>query len=377
MRPILWLAILVATAGSMTVATSPKTAAHTTQTASLPSGGAQGFDFLSGDWRVHHRRISARTKTWVEFDGTLSHRPLMNGSANVEEYVLDSPDGAYRALNLRAYDQKADRWSIWWLDQRYPEGPIGPPPAQGRFEHGVGTFYSDYEQDGKPMLGRLMWSDITPNSARWQQATSADGGKTWTPNWFMDVERVQRSQSAPAPAAAGPKTGPKTGPKIGQKTSDFAFLEGEWTVQHRYLRVKPEGREWVEVKGTVSHHEYQDGWANIEDYVIDVPGGPNYAVGMRSYNPHNGQWTIWWLDGRDPSGMDEPMKGRFEHGTGTFFGKTTINGKPTRVRFTWTDTTTPSPRWQQSYSYDDGKTWEPVWTMQFQRASPAISQPAR
>jgi hypothetical protein len=45
-----------------------------------------------------------------------------------------------------------------------------------------------------------------------------------------------------------------------------------------------------------------------------------------------------------------------------------VDGKPTRVRFTWSDTITTSPRWQQAYSYDDGKTWETVWTMQFQRA---------
>jgi hypothetical protein len=326
--------------------------------------GSHGFDFLAGEWRVHHRRISAVSKKWVEFEGTVSHRSLMNGSANVEEYALDSPDGAYHALNLRAYDKKADRWSIWWLDERYPEGPIGPPPAQGRFENGIGTFYTDYQQDGKPMRGRLMWSDITPTSARWQQATSADGGKTWEPNWFMELQRSQIPQAR----------------ATRQKASDFAFLEGDWQVQHRYIRVKPDGREWVEVPGTVSHREYQDGWANVEDYVMNGPGGPSYAVAMRSYNPKNAQWTVWWLDGRNPSSMEEPMKGRFESGVGTFFGSTTIDGKPTRVHFTWSDTTTASPRWQQDYSYDDGKSWETVWIMQFQRgtatASIASAQPA-
>jgi hypothetical protein len=319
---------------------------------SINLAGTHGFDFLDGEWRVHHRRISAVSKKWVEFEGTCSHRALMAGSANVEEYALDSPDGAYRALNLRAYDRKADRWSIWWLDQRYPEGPIGPPPAQGRFENGVGRFYSDYERNGKSMRGRLMWSDITPTSARWQQATSDDGGNTWKPNWFMELQRARLAQS----------------PRGAPNKSDFAFLDGNWRVQHRYLRVKPEGREWVERQGTVSHREFGNGWANVEDYVIDRPGGADYAVAMRSYNPKNRLWTIWWLDGRNPSGMEDPMKGRFENGVGTFDGATTVNGKPARVRFTWSETTTASPRWQQSYSYDDGRTWETVWSMQFRRS---------
>lgn len=46
--------------------------------------GVHGFDFLVGDWRVHHRRISAISKKWVEFDGTLSLRLLMAGAANME-----------------------------------------------------------------------------------------------------------------------------------------------------------------------------------------------------------------------------------------------------------------------------------------------------
>jgi len=339
------LAVLAATGVARATEDTPKPAQ-----AGIDPSGTRGFDFLDGEWRVQHRRISSVSKKWVEFAGTCSHRALMGGSANVEEYAMDSPDGAYRALNLRAYDKKADRWSIWWLDQRYPEGPIGPP-VQGRFENGIGTFYADYEQDGKPTRVRFIWSDITPTSARWQQATTTDGGKTWQTNWYMKLERNQRP-----PAAAAE-----------QKTGDFAFLEGDWRVQHRYIRVKPEGKEWVESSGTVNHREYHGGWANIEDYVMHVAGGPNHAVAMRSYNPKDAQWTIWWLDGRVPDQIDEPMQGRFENGVGTFYGPSTLNGKPVRMRFIWSDTASAAPRWQQAYSYDEGKNWETVWTMQFQR----------
>lgn len=350
MRFLTCLRVLLAFTATASLASTPPAErkpqpAH----ASIDLTGSHGFDFLDGEWRARHHRISATSKKWVEFEGTVSHRSLMAGSANIEEYALDSPDGAYRALNLRAYDEKADLWSIWWLDERYPEGPIGPP-VQGRFANGIGTFFADYEQDGKPMRMRFIWSDMTPTSARWQRAISADGGKTWVSTWFIDLERTR---TAPAPAGES-------------RNSDFAFLDGNWRVQHRYLRAK-QSQEWIEAQGTVSHREYQHGWANVEDYVIDRPGRPNYAVALRSYDSKNGQWNIWWLDGRFPSVIEQPMKGRFENGVGTFHGATMLDGKPTRVRFTWSDTTSASPRWQQAYSYDDGKTWETVWIMKLQR----------
>ena len=156
------------------------------------------FDFLVGEWRVHHRRLkqppagspagSPGGHEWVEFEGTSANRLLMGGSANLEECTIHSPSGAYRAVALRAYDAQTKQWSIWWLDGRYPSGPLDPP-VRGGFENGVGTFYSDYVQDGKPFRLRFLWSHITPTSARWEQAVSPDGGKTWETNWVMEFRR--------------------------------------------------------------------------------------------------------------------------------------------------------------------------------------------
>jgi hypothetical protein len=152
------------------------------------STGLHDFDFLLGEWRVHHRRVPADGREWVEFDGTCSHRNLMAGLANMDEYLLEAPAGAYRAVALRSYDAKTGQWAIWWLDGRHPSGPLDPP-VKGRFENGVGTFHSEHALNGKPMRVRFIWSHITPTSARWEQALSADAGKTWETNWIMTFQR--------------------------------------------------------------------------------------------------------------------------------------------------------------------------------------------
>jgi hypothetical protein len=37
---------------------------------------------------------------------------------------------------------------------------------------------------------RFLWMHDSENTARWEQAFSDDGGKTWETNWIMEKERV-------------------------------------------------------------------------------------------------------------------------------------------------------------------------------------------
>ena len=152
--------------------------------------GSHGFDFEFGTWRVHHR-IKRPGGEWIEFDGTCTDRPLMEGAMNVEEHVFERPTGTTRGVALRAYDAKTQTWAIWWVDSRDPHGALDPP-VKGRFVDGVGTFYSDGTFDGRPMRTRYTWSRITATSALWEQAYSYDAGATWDTNWVMTFRRVSR-----------------------------------------------------------------------------------------------------------------------------------------------------------------------------------------
>jgi hypothetical protein len=150
--------------------------------------GAHDFDFEFGDWNVHHR-VKRANGEWYEMDGTANTRPILDGLGNVEDNVFHRPEGDSRGVALRTYDPATAQWAIWWVDSRAPHGTLDPP-VKGRFEKGVGTFYSDGEINGKPVRTRFMWSQITPTSARWEQAFSYDAGKTWDTNWVMNFRRV-------------------------------------------------------------------------------------------------------------------------------------------------------------------------------------------
>jgi hypothetical protein len=150
---------------------------------------------------------------------------------------------------------------------------------------------------------------------------------------------------------------------------DFAFLHGRWRVHHRRLVNRLAGSDdWQEFEGTTELWPILGGAGNIDDNVLDLPGGQYRAASLRSFDQATGLWSIWWLDGRRPDTIDVPVVGRFVDAVGTFEADDTFEGRPIRVRFRWTRTDTPTPRWEQAFSEDGGTTWETNWLMDFTRA---------
>ncbi len=153
--------------------------------------GRHDFDFFAGRWKVAHRRLRRRLvgdTVWEEFAGTCETRQLLGGLGNVDDNVLELPAGTYRAATLRLFNPGKRLWSIWWVDAR---NPALEPPVHGRFENGIGTFFGDDSIDGRPIRVRFSWSGITPRSACWDQAFSADGGQSFEPNWTMSFDRLE------------------------------------------------------------------------------------------------------------------------------------------------------------------------------------------
>ncbi|MGH9759636.1 MAG: DUF1579 domain-containing protein [Blastocatellia bacterium] len=161
-----------------------------TSAGSTVEEGRDHFDFLRGRWAVTHRRLKSRLSgdsQWEEFRGACESRPIIGGLGNIDDNLIELPGGAYRAVTLRLFDPTNGLWSIWWVDGRAMRLE---PPVQGRFENGTGTFLGDDLLDERPIRVRFIWSEITDDSARWEQAFSPDSGAKWETNWIMNFRRV-------------------------------------------------------------------------------------------------------------------------------------------------------------------------------------------
>ena len=153
------------------------------------------FDFAFGDWVVRHRCLTRRlagpdaaAADWIEFDGTMSTRPILGGSGNVEDNVLNKPGDEYRAVALRSFDAANGTWAIWWLDGRAPHRL--DVPVVGGFADGVGTFFADDTLNGREIRVRFVWTRQSADALRWEQAFSQDGGESWEVNWEMAFARA-------------------------------------------------------------------------------------------------------------------------------------------------------------------------------------------
>jgi len=149
--------------------------------------------------------------------------------------------------------------------------------------------------------------------------------------------------------------------------ADFDFLHRSWRVSHQRLAARLQGStDWVRFGGTMTAKPILGGCGNFDENVIEVPQGTYQACTVRLFNPEQGRWSIYWIDGRDPK-LDQPVHGTFSDGVGTFFGEDTFEGRPIRIRFLWSQVKANSARWEQAFCVDAGATWETNWVMEFTR----------
>jgi Raf kinase inhibitor-like YbhB/YbcL family protein len=151
--------------------------------------GSRDFDFHIGTWRTHVRRLVGPltgSSEWFEMNGTTTVRKVWDGRANLVELVADGPKGPFQGLSLRLYHPESGQWSLHYANA---DGEMAQPTV-GQFQDGRGEFYDQETYRGRAVLVRFVISGITPSSAHFEQAFSADGGKTWEVNWIADDTRV-------------------------------------------------------------------------------------------------------------------------------------------------------------------------------------------
>jgi hypothetical protein len=154
-------------------------------------GGQHDFDFELGTWKTQLKVLVhplTGSTTWVEMNGTTVVDRIWQGRANLVQLEVDGPSGHIEGLSLRLYNPESHQWSLNFSNSK--TGALGVPTV-GEFKNGRGEFYDEEPINGRMVLVRNIWSDITPDACHFEQAFSSDGGKTWETNWIATDTRVK------------------------------------------------------------------------------------------------------------------------------------------------------------------------------------------
>lgn len=185
MRRLLQLAVLAATL--------PYIMAGAPAAASTDPG--RDFDFESGTWNITVARLTqpfSTSNVWSHPRGYVHIVHKLWDGASLAQLEVMNPTPHFLGLMLRMYDAKTQRWSVYW-------GSAGTgtldTPLIGGFKNGRGEFDGHDTLGGRPVLVRVVYSNITRVSFRTEQSLSADGGKTWEPTLIQTFTRI----SGPSP----------------------------------------------------------------------------------------------------------------------------------------------------------------------------------
>ena len=307
--------------------------------ASLGAAAAEkDFDFAVGTFRSHVRRLQkplTGSTTWFEAHGEVRARKILGGQGEVELNELDAPKG-FEAVTLRLWNPATRQWSLHFANAR--RGAMVGPATVGEFKDGRGEFYDQEDWDGRMILVREAFSDIKADSYHFEQAFSADGGKTWETNWIADCQRVD--SLPPLPDAA-------------DRNRDFDYSFG----RHRARVSRLAAGKWTDSEGTAEVTPFWGGRGSL----IEVQAGMLSGVAVRLYNPDAHTWNLNWVSASSMT-LDVPTFGAFSGGRGEFVDVEPIGGRQAFVKQTFL----PPAKFEQAVSFDGGRTWEPNLRITFE-----------
>jgi hypothetical protein len=146
--------------------------------------GQHDFDFSMGTWKTELSRLRdplTGSTEWVEYEGTSVTRPVWGGRANLLELDVEGPTGRLVGLSLRLYNPRSRQWS---LNYSNVNGGTMSTPVIGEFRNGRGEFYAQETFNDRAIFVKFVITKLTPDSWRYEQSFSDDGGKTWETNWI-------------------------------------------------------------------------------------------------------------------------------------------------------------------------------------------------
>ena len=316
-------------------------------------------------WKEHRAAVN---DTFTGLGDTRLLKPV-----DEPRFTLSKKVTAYMVMTMYLLNSAVDDGFMHlWRERMKPAlAAAGAPP--------VATLATEYSADNflripiaKPGEHAFIWFAAygSPDEYRLHKQTLA-ASKIWAP---IEAELSKRLASPPKAIELIPTAYTLARHGVPYRYSmavtgdvhDFDFLDGKWEMVNRRLVKRGVGsKEWDTFPATVTAHVMLGGVTNVDEVVFPTKGWAGTT--FRHFDLEKKQWSIYWVNSRDGKMQGSAQVGGFDGDVGLFYGDDVDEGRPVRVVYKWTRVGPDGARWEQAFSYDDGKTWETNWVNEHRR----------
>jgi hypothetical protein len=158
--------------------------AQTDEQKPCSSPEARQFDFWVGEWDLTSRmRTGPGEEDWAEGKAYNTVKAVLNGCVIVESFN-GRPAVELQGMSVSSWNPQLGRWQQTWVDNQG-----GYLNFLGGLEDGKMILSREAEREGKKILQRMVFENITEDSLDWNWERSEDGGTTWTLLWHLHYAR--------------------------------------------------------------------------------------------------------------------------------------------------------------------------------------------
>lgn len=139
------------------------------------------FDFWVGTWELTWQGPDGSTET-----GTNKIEKILDGTVILENFSAQTGRlKGFDGKSFSVYQKSTETWKQTWVDNSG-----GYIALTGKFEGNKRIFITEAtDQNGEPIIKRMVFYDISKNSFTWDWQSSSDKGETWETTWSIQYKR--------------------------------------------------------------------------------------------------------------------------------------------------------------------------------------------
>lgn len=163
------------------------------------------FDFWVGAWELSWP--ASETSEGKPGRGT-NRIEIAYDQCVIVEHFDGRPGMTLQGTSVSTFNREKHQWQQTWVDNSGSYLDF-----TGEFKNGQMVLVREaVTREGKKVLQRMVWKNITADSLDWSWERSMDGGRTWKVAWPIHYQRTKASMTPPAPLSQGRPNGGPRGP---------------------------------------------------------------------------------------------------------------------------------------------------------------------